>query len=183
MCGRKFLFHWGQVVRTSQELTGLPVIELCRGRKVGEVSGVLCDATDKKVYALLVHTGHLFRQKGYIRWSDIYSLGADAVTVQHLSAVKELTAATPAPSDSYLQKQVMTTSGQLLGRVEDITLDPKTGRIIGCVLTDGLMGDLLHGRSIIPLVDNAIINDEHMIVPDEPRGSEHDKKFTVSKLL
>lgn len=169
-------------MRTSQELIGLPVIELGRGRKVGEVAGVICDVTEKKVRSLLVQTGHLLRKKGYVRWADIYSLGADAVTVQNLAVVKEFTKNGQTPADSYLHKQVMTTSGQLLGRVLDITLDPKTGRIIGCVLTDGLVGDLLHGRAIIPLVDNAIINDEHMIVPDEPRGSEHDKKFTLPKL-
>ena len=166
-------------MRTCKDLIGLPVIELCTGHRIAEVSGVLCGVPERSVLALVVQTGKLFRKKGLVDWSDIYSLGVDAVTVQASSMVRVDSKGIPPSTETYLRKQFWTTGGQILGRVEDIAIDPKTGRIVGCVLTDGWLGDLLNGRAIIPLVENAIISEEHMIVPDEPRGSENGKKYEM----
>ncbi len=154
-------------MRRGREIIGLPVIDLSNGECVAKVVDLLCSPEQDEVSALLLSVTEQPRSSHILRWQHIYSLGADAVTIQSREAITQTTDATGSKA-KYLAKNVLTRSGKSLGRIEDIAIDAQSGRILGCVLTDGLVGDFLAGRSIIPLVENLVLGDENMIVPDEP---------------
>lgn len=157
-------------MRRGKELIGLPVIDLSLGQRIAEVKDLISDKTEQRIASLLVDKGTIWRKARIIPWEQIYSVGHDAVTISSSSAIQ---VASRLPigqggSNKFIGKQVLTTSGQYLGRVDDIALNPVDGRIVGCVLTDGIVGDFISGRAIIPLVDSAILGTDNMIVPDEP---------------
>ena len=154
---------------------GLPIIDLSRGIRVAEVKDLICDHRQGRVVGLLLDKGGLLRAGKAIPWQLIYSIGQDAVTIQDSSGILPLKAVWPEHNhNKYVGKEVLTTSGQYLGLVDDLALDTTTGRIMGCVLTDGIVGDILSGRAIIPVVESARINDENIIVPDEPTDLAYD---------
>jgi len=154
-------------VRRGREIIGLPVIDLSNGERIAKVLDLVCNPAQDCVSALLLSDADQPRGSRILLWEDIYSVGVDAVTVESreaITAARETTGAT----SQYLAKNVLTTSGKALGRIEDIAVDTQSGRILGCVLSDGLVGDFLTGRSIIPLVEDVVLGEENMIVPDEP---------------
>lgn len=157
-------------MRRGKEIIGLPIIDLSTGQRVAEVKDLLCDQSQQRIAALLIDKGNLLRKRKIIAWENIYSVGHDAVTISSTSVIQHLgkIPLTQAGNNRYFGKQVLTTSGQYLGRVDDVALNTLDGRIVGCVLTDGIVGDFISGRAIIPLVDGAIMSSENMIVPDEP---------------
>lgn len=157
-------------MRRGKEIIGLPIIDLSTGQRVAEVKDLLCDKEEQRIAALLIDKGNLLRKSKIIAWENIYSVGHDAVTITSTSVIKPLgkMPLTQANGNRYLGKQVLTTSGQYLGRVDDVALNAIDGRIVGCVLTDGIVGDFISGRAIIPLIESAIMSAENMIVPDEP---------------
>lgn len=157
-------------MRRGKEIIGLPIIDLATGERVAEVRDLICDHEEGRVTALLVEKGSLIRSTKVLAWENVYRIGTDAVTIQSADCIKAVRKTGPSPGggNRYLHKQVITTSGQYLGRVDDIAINSVNGRILGCVLTDGIVGDFISGRAIIPLVDSAKLSAENMIVPDEP---------------
>lgn len=155
-------------MRRGREIIGLPVVDLSDGQCIAKVVDLLYHPTENRVSALVLESSSPPRSSKVLRWESIYSLGADAVTVQGREAIAPVTEQSETPN-KYLDKNVLTSSGRSLGRVEDVAIHPQTGSILGCVLTDGLVGDFLVGRPIIPLVENALLGEETMIVPDEPQ--------------
>lgn len=157
-------------MRRGREIIGLPIIDLSSGERVAEVKDILCSLEDQRISALLVDKGSLLRPSKLVRWENIHSIGHDAVTIDSrdvITTVKKTSTQQNSPN-RYLGKQVLTTSGQYLGRVDDIALDPVRGNIVGCVLTDGIVGDFISGRAIIPLVDSTVTSTNNIVVSDEP---------------
>lgn len=157
-------------MRRGKEIIGLPVVDLASGERIAEVRDLIYDDEARQVTALLVEKGSLLRSAKVIPWEDVYSIGTDAVTIRGVKCIKSVKRAGPSlgGGNRYLHKQVITTSGQYLGRVDDIAINTATGQVLGCVLTDGIVGDFISGRAIIPLVESAKLSHENMIVPDEP---------------
>lgn len=156
------------LVRRGREIIGLPIIDLATGLRVAEVRDLICDQEALRVTALLVEKGSLVRSAKALAWEDIHSVGSDAVTIKSAKLIKTVGKTGPSPGNRYMYKQVITTSGQYLGRIDDIAVNTSNGRILGCVLTDGILGDFISGKAIIPLVESAKLSAENMIVPNEP---------------
>lgn len=161
-------------MRRGREIVGLPVIDLSNGERIAQVIDLVCNPAQDCVSALLLSGPDQPRGSRMLLWENIYSLGVDAVTVESREAITLANEASGV-KNQYLAKNVLTSSGKSLGRIEDIAVDAQSGRILGCVLTDGLVGDFLTGRSIIPLVDNVILGEENMIVPDEPTSLSEER--------
>jgi len=157
-------------LRRGKEIIGLPVIDLSSGQRIGEVKDLICDQSEQRITALIIDRGNLWRKGRIIAWESIYSVGNDAVTIASTSVITSAAklSGNQHTGNRYLGKQVLTTSGQYLGRVDDIAVNQISGQIVGCVLTDGIVGDFISGRAIIPLVEGAVMSVDNMIVPDEP---------------
>lgn len=164
------IYKGGMALRRGKEIIGLPVIDLSSGQRVAEVKDLVCDQSEQRITALIVGRGNLWRKAKIITWESIYSVGTDAVTIASSNVIAPAAklAGNQHTGNRYLGKQVLTTSGQYLGRVDDIAVNQISGQIVGCVLTDGIVGDFISGRAIIPLVESAVMSADNMIVPDEP---------------
>ncbi|MGQ9512326.1 PRC-barrel domain-containing protein [Thermodesulfitimonas sp.] len=78
-------------MRKSKELLGMPVVSLEEGLRVGRVTGLVVDPAAKTVAALIVEKGGLFREQRFIPFPQVYSIGANAVTLHRSQqAAKEV---------------------------------------------------------------------------------------------
>lgn len=122
-------------MRKSRELIGMPVVSLEEGVKVGRITGLVVDPALKSVTALVVEKGGLSREQKFIPFPQIYSIGANAVTLNRSqSAVK----GTSLPEILRLFKEkipvvgakVIAENGTILGNVIEYQFDTATGQII-----------------------------------------------------
>lgn len=98
-------------MRRGREIIGLPVIDLSTGDRIAQVVDLLCDPEQDQISSLVLSSADPPRSNCILPWQHIYSLGADAVTVQSREAITHGVDVTGS-SAKYLGKHVLTTSGK-----------------------------------------------------------------------
>lgn len=153
-----------------KELLGRKVIALSSGEEIKTVRDIVLDHQGNQVLALLVDTGNWFRPPLVVPFHQVSSLGHEAVMIDNHESV---TAAGKhanikealATKISLLGMSLLTTQGDLLGRISDVCFDEKTGQVEGYVATGGLFADISNGRTFIPVPKEIQIGYSTAIVP------------------
>lgn len=147
------LRHGGDVcVRRAKVLIGLPVVANDQGRVVGEVKDLCVDPAQRRVRALQIVDGAVWRRTRVLPWEQVVQISEDAVYIPAptaLSSGEELTADCwflMASEGGVYGRSVIDVAGERLGRLGDILVDFSTGEIAGYEISDGMLQDLLSGR-------------------------------------
>jgi uncharacterized protein YrrD len=116
--------------RKSQELMGLPVLTVAEGKHLGAISRLLVRRETRAVEAVGIGGGAL-SHPSYLRFSQLSSIGADAVMVSGEAVLKAgIPPAEIKELDSdLLGRPVVTEHGEKLGVVAGFTANTDTGRI------------------------------------------------------
>jgi uncharacterized protein YrrD len=116
--------------RKAHELMGLPVLTVAEGKHLGAISRLLVNRETRSVEAVGIGGG-AFSHPRYLRFSQLGSIGGDAVMVASEAVLKEGLAPgeTGELDSSLLGRPVVTEQGQKLGEVAGFTANTGTGRI------------------------------------------------------
>jgi sporulation protein YlmC with PRC-barrel domain len=112
-------------------LRGRAVVSLHQAKKLGEVQDVLLDVQKHRIAALSLRGG-LFHGGPVIAWSDVRTVGLDAVMVDDADAVHR--PARTAQDDeiavaSLHGMKVVTDAGELVGTIKEVEVDPESGGV------------------------------------------------------
>lgn len=116
--------------RRAQALMGLPVLTIAEGKHLGAITRLLVNRETRAVEAVGIGGG-AFSHPRYLRFSQLGTIGADAVMVASETVLKEGLA----PGEigeldgSLLGRPVVTEHGEKLGEVAGFTANTGTGRI------------------------------------------------------
>src|SRR5437879_2139490 len=115
--------------RKSQELMGLPVLTIAEGKHLGAISRLLVRPETRSVEAVGIGGG-AFSHPSYLRFSQLSSIGDDAVMVASEAVLKEgIPPAEIKELDSgLLGRPVVTEHGPKLGEVTVFTDNSGTCR-------------------------------------------------------
>ncbi len=130
------------------ELMGTQVITTDTGRRLGVVGEVVVDIDRREVIALGLRDNPLTRfLPGLPKWMPLESIKqvGDVILVDSLDSLSE--SFTPERYGKVINCQVITESGQLLGRVLGFSFDIETGDLISLVM--GALGVPLLGEGVL----------------------------------
>jgi len=130
------------------ELMGTQVITTDTGRRLGVVGEVVVDIDRREVVALGLRDNPLTRfLPGLPKWMPLESIKqvGDVILVDSLDSLSETF--TPERYGKVINCQVITESGQLLGRVLGFSFDIETGDLISLVM--GAVGVPLLGEGVL----------------------------------
>ncbi len=130
------------------ELMGTQVITTDTGRRLGVVGEVVVDIDRREVVALGLRDNPLTRfLPGLPRWMPLESIKqvGDVILVDSLDSLNEKF--TPERYSKVINCQVITESGELLGRVLGFSFDIETGELISLVM--GAIGVPLLGEGVL----------------------------------
>jgi uncharacterized protein YrrD len=138
----------------AHDLKGRAVLTISDATKVGEVDDVLFDASGRNVMAFRIRGGPIGHRAALER-DRVAAVGPDAIMVSEASAVNDFKRL-PALADALrLDKlrgtKVLTSGGELLGRVWDLEIDSDARRVVAYVLRGSLMLRLTNRRPVIPV--------------------------------
>ncbi|MDB5056912.1 MAG: PRC-barrel domain protein [Chloroflexi bacterium] len=111
-----------------EHLRGRAVVSLHQAEKLGSVDDVLVDIKDHRLAGITIGGG-LFRGDSSIAWSNIRSIGQDAVMVDVQSAAEYRAAEGVVPLSNLRGRKVVTAGGELAGTIESLDFDTETGTV------------------------------------------------------
>ena len=166
------------------ELMGTQVITTDTGRRLGVVGEVVVDIDRREVVALGLRDNPLTRfLPGLPKWMPLESIKqvGDVILVDSLDSLSE--GFSPERYGKVINCQVITESGQLLGRVLGFSFDIETGDLISLVM--GAIGVPLLGEGVlstweIPVEEIVSSGTDRIIVYE---GAEEKLKQLSSGLL
>jgi len=166
------------------ELMGTQVITTDTGRRLGVVGEVVVDIDRREVVALGLRDNPLTRfLPGLPKWMPLESIKqvGDVILVDSLDSLSE--SFSPERYGNVINCQVITESGQLLGRVLGFSFDIETGDLISLVM--GAVGVPLLGEGVlstweIPVEEIVSSGTDRIIVYE---GAEEKLKQLSSGLL
>jgi len=166
------------------ELMGTQVITTDTGRRLGVVGEVVVDIDRREVVALGLRDNPLTRfLPGLPKWMPLESIKqvGDVILVDSLDSLSE--SFSPERYGKVINCQVITESGQLLGRVLGFSFDIETGDLISLVM--GAVGGPLLGEGVlstweIPVEEIVSSGTDRIIVYE---GAEDKLKQLSSGLL
>ncbi|MDA9745919.1 PRC-barrel domain-containing protein [Prochlorococcus sp. AH-736-K20] len=166
------------------ELMGTQVITTDTGRRLGVVGEVVVDIDRREVVALGLRDNPLTRfLPGLPKWMPLESIKqvGDVILVDSLDSLSE--SFSPERYGKVINCQVITESGQLLGRVLGFSFDIETGDLISLVI--GAVGVPLLGEGVlstweIPVEEIVSSGTDRIIVYE---GAEEKLKQLSSGLL
>lgn len=159
-------------MRKALDVVGLPVICLQTGEEIGSVRDILCDS-EWRFLGVVLHEKGLFQAGTYIPVEKIYAVGEEYLTVMGKDAIASLHFLTDANPVGIVTgktklkgKSVITSSGEFLGRVEDVYFSSNWEKLVGYELSNGWLADLAEGRKRLSIPSMIVVGEENLIVPD-----------------
>lgn len=153
-------------IKTGKELSGLAVVSLTGGEKLGRVDDVVFDPSSGRVTGFFVDRGGMFSKPKFLPAGDVHGLGDDALTVASEKALLDgpsaLTGELAAKTAENLP--VLNPAGTVLGKVSDIGVDTQAMTVPYLILATGIIGDTLHGKPHLPVSAIQTVGADSVIV-------------------
>lgn len=175
-------------MKKSKQLTGIEVFDIETGKIIGRVKDTIFQPGDKKIFGFFINTGRWIKCGKILRTEDIYIIGSDAILVRgchklvgtdkipdYINKVRE--------KKRVLGLKLITSDGEELGYIEDIIINEKNCSIEGYVLTDGILEDILKGKSVIPSTDEIIFGEDTVIINSKCKNIVLKNDISIRKAL
>ncbi len=158
-------------MRKGTDLIGKPIIAYDSGRKVGTVRDLIFSENQSALVALLTEEPRWFSSGRILLITDVKAIGIDGILIDTAESIQ------PANNVPAVQRvieqqnilrgtEIMTVSGQNLGKMVDLYFNAKTGDIEGYEVSGGVFSDAYTGRSFVPVNKTFHIGQDFAFVPD-----------------
>lgn len=142
-------------------LKGLPIFQ-ADGEKLGYIED-LCISGNGEIIGVLMEKGLVFKKFMLIHLTDILSLGEDGMIVTEKPSLMEIEEGQNRLA-TLIGKPLFSSSGEQLGRIDDVYFQEKLGTIIGYECSDGFFNDMVEGKNIITCSNLQSIGKDAVIV-------------------
>lgn len=159
-------------MRKSKQFTSMPVISLEEGHQIGIIKGLVVDPGLKRVAALIIEQKGWFNDQKFIPYSNVHSVGEDAVTVKHGTMVQK---GGNLPEIISLTKnkakvsgaRILTESGTLLGEADDYYVNLATGEMIGVEFSGSFINGIFSGKAFLDINHVLTIGKDMIVCSDQ----------------
>lgn len=158
-----------------REILSLPVVSLDDRKEIGEVKDIIYNPVESKILGYLVDSGGWFTEAKGFPHSELIKMEEDCLVIRNesvikkISLIREIKNAIDGKVDIRGFK-VECEDGRCIGVIQDLLLDENSWQITGYEISDGVIQDLLDGRS-------SISNQGISILPDKVVTSEMGNLF------
>lgn len=170
------------------EIIGYPIVCIDSQEKEGEVKDILMDLEKGKIVAFLIECGSIFRKIKILEFNNIFSFEKNIISIKYK---KNLEIKNKLYNKSgilknrnfVIGKEVFSQYGNLLGFVQDILFKENDGEILGLVITNGILDDILSGIQVIPIHESISLLDQKIILSDRAQKTIFRNIGGLKKLL
>ncbi|TYQ15997.1 UNVERIFIED_CONTAM: uncharacterized protein YrrD [Acetivibrio alkalicellulosi] len=150
------------------EVLGLPIICADNGNKAGIIKDIVFCPKEKKIAGFEIECYSYQIKKKFVMKEDVLSLGKDALIIDNLKVIKDLKKVKDVPlikeRGSVIGLKIYTRYGEDVGVVRDVLFDFQKGIVEGVEVSDGLIQDIVKGRSLLTLLGKVEFGEESILV-------------------
>ena len=155
-------------MRKGRQLLSLPVVEALTGEQLGEVKELLYDSREGRLMGFIIADGGWLRKARAVLLAQVQEITDTAVVIEDKSFIRDVgeirdSLLTSCDVQGYM---LITADGRELGIIQDLVVSPASGIIEGYELSDGIIDDLIKGRTTVTVSGRVDIVGEQVIVTD-----------------
>jgi uncharacterized protein YrrD len=156
----------------AKSLSNLPVLSLGLGNTLGISSAIIIDPETGKLLGILLRSKYFWQTSKVIAFSDIYKINSEIILVkddQSLTNLESIVRIKKVVDQKIyiLGSQVMTESGQKLGKTENFVINADLG-ILAKIYVEGFLNkDYFKGTRVIPANKIISIERKKIVVTDD----------------
>ncbi len=162
-----------------RKILSLPVVTQEDNKPIGEIKDIIYDPEKNQIVGYLVDIGGWLREgKGFLH-VDLLKREEDCLVIKDESVIKKISKmdhVREAIDKDIRGLKVELEDGRCIGVIQDVLVDDKTGEITGYEISDGVIQDLLDGRSTISNEGLNILADRVVTVSNLVTKSDVDIK-------
>ncbi|WP_427339133.1 PRC-barrel domain-containing protein [Caloranaerobacter sp. DY30410] len=175
-------------MKKASEIIGLPVMTKVSGKKIAVIKDLVFSRKKFRILALMTYEGSVFKEAKIIKYKNVISIGKDVIIVDKENVIES---AADIPDIFQLIKErkkiigedVITEAGENIGIIKDIIIDEDNGKVLGFILSDGLIQDIMDGRNILPYIYGITFGEDALIISNEIKTEFDKSKEYFKKLL
>ncbi|WP_066504972.1 PRC-barrel domain-containing protein [Abyssisolibacter fermentans] len=175
-------------MKKSSDLIGRFVVDITNGNKVCNIKDIIYSKDFFKLVAFLVDDNSFRNDRKIIRFKDVKEFGDTFVMIDSIYALEKpekYPKIKAIMAEEYIMAghEILCEDGISMGYIKDVVFDEKMGRIVGFKITDGIIQDLLDGRSFMPYKDGMKFKDKFLIINRQIKEEFEKNKEEYKKLL
>lgn len=148
-----------------REILSLPVITLDDRKEIGEVKDIIYNPLDSKILGYLVDAGGWLTEARGFPQSELIKIEDDCLVIKNESVIKKISQITEIKNAINAKAdirgfKVECQDGRCIGVIQDLLLDENSWQITGYEISDGVIQDLLDGRTTISNQGISILPDK-----------------------
>lgn len=152
----------------ASRLKGMSIVSISQAQKVGTATDVILNPDARRVVGIRMKT--LVEDTARVIPAEQVTVGRDAITIQDDRVPQEERIPEGERTTSLntlLGSKVLTRSGNLLGTVAEVEIDPSDMRITSYVLNTGILSGLTGSGKKVPAEMDVHYGRDILVVPDE----------------
>lgn len=157
-----------------KQLIDVPVHSQQEGGAIGVVQDVCIDPQQTRLNALLLTTAGLIPTRHILYWQDIADVQPAAIYIaaKHVLYPEKDMAAdwwTTSREPGIWGREIRNVRNEPLGYIGDLIIE-RSGRIVGCEMSDGFFHDLIEGRRRLSGTYSIVQEDDdfRLVIHDHP---------------
>ncbi|MBP2642234.1 MAG: PRC-barrel domain protein [Firmicutes bacterium] len=172
-------------MKKSVDILGLPVISINEGNELGTAKGLVIDAAQGAVAAIVLEDGKWYLGAKLLPFTAVAGIGENAlttessthiITIQNAPELEKLLEA----DVKVIGAKVLTKNGRYQGKVSEIEMD-ETGRIVSCEIENGteaksvVEGEqvITFGKEVMIIADDDAAQIRHAAPSPSPASQPH----------
>jgi uncharacterized protein YrrD len=156
-------------MKKSRQLIGMNVVDAVSGKICGRVKEIVYVLNKREILGFIVDCGRWMKAEKILMKESILNIGSEKIMARDINEIesidkhKDLFEALE-EKKKILSHEVISNTGEGIGYIDDIIIDEKTCNIRGYVLTDGIIEDIIKGKTVIPFNDEIIFGEDTIIL-------------------
>lgn len=138
------------------DIIGFSILCTDNTKFVGEVKDAILDLRECKLVGLILDYGSIIHHTKVIDFNSIYQINRKNIVVKYKRNIQQMSSFDLSKefikkNESILGIEVVGEEENLLGFIQDVLFEEKSGNILGFVITNGIIDDIFDGVEILPI--------------------------------
>lgn len=151
-----------------RDLIGLPILKNNYELSNYEVKDIFYSLENLYIFGLSLQPLNATKNTSFVAYNKIKTITNDGILlwslndildVNQISEIEDITKT----YRSLIGYEIYSHNGDIIGVVKDILIQIKSGKILGLIISEGLIDDLINGYSFLPLLED-IEFDQYKII-------------------